>query len=99
MPQQSYQERPGRLKRLFSHQDSPLSSPKLAPDITEVKMAHLSSPPAMGNLVGPGQYTRAWGFRTYQLNMQIEKLAAVTELMSKLSKDLEAICLLPQRKS
>ncbi|KAK8110840.1 guanine nucleotide exchange factor [Apiospora kogelbergensis] len=80
MPQQSYQERPGRLKRLFSHQDSPLSSPKLAPDITEVKMAHLSSPPAMGNLVGP------------------EKLAAVTELMSKLSKDLEAICLLPQQR-
>ncbi|KAK7953421.1 hypothetical protein PG996_014312 [Apiospora saccharicola] len=79
MPEQPRQERPSRLKRLFSSQNSPLSSPKLKPAGKEVEMAQANQP-AMGNLVGP------------------EKLAAVTELMSKLSKDLEAICLLPQQR-
>ncbi|KAK8058784.1 hypothetical protein PG994_009232 [Apiospora phragmitis] len=80
MPQQPHQERPSRLKRLFSHQNSPLSSPKIAPDVKEAGMAQDNPQPVMGNLVGP------------------EKLSAVTELMSKLSKDLDAICLLPDQR-
>ncbi|KAK7967492.1 guanine nucleotide exchange factor synembryn domain-containing protein [Apiospora aurea] len=80
MSQQSSQERPGRLKRLFSHQNGPFSSLKSTSDVKEAGMAQPTPQPAMGNLIGP------------------EKLAAVTELVSKLSNDLEAICLLPDQR-
>ncbi|KAK8034943.1 Synembryn-like protein [Apiospora rasikravindrae] len=80
MSQQSSQERPNRLKRLFSHQNSPLSSPKSIPDVKGAGMAQTTPQPVMGNLVGP------------------EKLSAVTELMLKLAKDLETVCLLPDQR-
>lgn len=88
-------ERPRGFMRLFS--SSSTSSSRQTSFVEKPTVARVEMAQAMGTLIGPGNISADYSDRL--LIYASAKLAAVTELVDKLSKDLETVSLLPQRKS